>query len=135
MLSQAGELCHRLGASFLPVFHSNTERDDYRANLLSIGYAGRCSSLVVSGTPVQRPIGQYWEDTAAAMKGENMNIIYGPCKNMDFELELGAIIGKPVGQGESVTAHDAGGHIFGFVIVNDWSGACLLSLTAVASVD
>lgn len=64
-----------------------------------------------------------------------MNIIYGPCKNMDFELELGAIIGKPVGQGESVSADDAGGHIFGFVIVNDWSGACFLSFTAVASVD
>lgn len=43
---------------------------------------------------------------------------------MDYELELGAIIGKPVPHGESVLADDAGAHIFGFVILNDWSGTC-----------
>lgn len=58
------------------------------------------------------------------MKGENKRIIYGPCKNMDYELELGVIIGKPVEQGEILLANDAEAHIFGFVIINDWSGTC-----------
>lgn len=86
------------------------------------GYSGRCSSIVVSGTPVRRPRGQFWEDSFAAMKGENKTVIYGPCRKMDYELELGAVIGKPVPYGESVHATEAGEHIFGFVLLNDWSG-------------
>lgn len=90
------------------------------------GYAGRCSSIVVSGTPVRRPRGQFWQDHFAAMKGENKTVIYGPCKKMDYELELGAVIGKPVPYGESVKASEAGEHIFGFVLLNDWSGTYVL---------
>lgn len=46
---------------------------------------------------------------------------------MDYELELGAVIGKPVSCGEGVSATDAGDYIFGFVILNDWSGKYSLS--------
>lgn len=76
----------------------------------------------MSGTPVHRPRGHYWEDLQAAPKGEKRKVIYGPCKNMDYELELAAIIGKPIRYGESVTAKEAGHHIFGFVLLNDWTG-------------
>jgi fumarylacetoacetase len=86
------------------------------------GYAGRCSSIKISGTPVRRPIGQFWEDHMAAMKGENKRIIHGPSRRMDYEMELSAVIGKPVPYGETVKANNAGEHIFGFVMLNDWSG-------------
>jgi fumarylacetoacetase len=71
---------------------------------------------------VRRPIGQFWEDHMAAMKGENKRIIHGPSRRMDYEMELSAVIGKPVPYGETVTANNAGQHIFGFVMLNDWSG-------------
>ena len=58
------------------------------------------------------------------MRGENKTVLHGPCKNMDYELELGAIVGKPIAYGGTVSAEDAGNHIFGFVIINDWSGKC-----------
>lgn len=79
-----------------------------------VGYAGRCSSLDVSGTPQVRPYGQFWS-------GES-EVVFGPSRRMDFELELGCIVGKPVERRERVDAKDAGEHIFGFVLVNDWSG-------------
>ncbi|KAL1305029.1 hypothetical protein AAFC00_003928 [Neodothiora populina] len=85
------------------------------------GYAGRCSSIAVSGSPVRRPKGQFWADAASAMKGENRSILYGPCKKMDYEMELGVIVGRPVPYGETMTAQEAENHIFGYVILNDWS--------------
>ncbi|EMC99527.1 hypothetical protein BAUCODRAFT_63654 [Baudoinia panamericana UAMH 10762] len=88
-----------------------------------VGYAGRCSSLDISGTPVERPIGQYWE----GKPGES-RIVFGPCKKMDFELELGAIIGKPLPRRERVTASQADKHIFGYVLVNDWSARDIQAL-------
>jgi fumarylacetoacetase len=84
-----------------------------------VGYAGRCSSLDVSGTSQVRPFGQYWEG-----KPGNSEIVFGPSKRMDFELEVGAIIGKPVPRRQRLMAKDASEHIFGFVLVNDWSGKC-----------
>lgn len=83
---------------------------------MPVGYAGRCSSLEVSGSSVERPMGQYW----AGRPGQS-DVIFGPCKKMDYELELGCIIGKPVGRKERVTAPEAEEHIFGYVLVNDWS--------------
>lgn len=78
-----------------------------------IAYAGRASSVVVSGTPIERPLGQY--------KGPD-GIVFGPSKAMDFELEFGAIIGKPLARNQTLDIVNADDHIFGFVIVNDWSG-------------
>lgn len=92
------------------------------ANVVSEGYAGRCSSIVVSGTPVRRPTGLFWQETATAMTSESREVVHAPCRRMDYELELGAIIGKPLPYGQIVSARDAGDHIFGFVMLNDWSG-------------
>jgi fumarylacetoacetase len=83
---------------------------------MPIGYAGRCSSIDVSGTPVQRPLGQYWEASKPGSK-----VIFGACKKMDYELELGAIVGNPLPRNKRALASDADEHIFGYVLVNDWS--------------
>jgi len=83
---------------------------------MPIGYAGRCSSLDISGTAVERPLGQYW----AGKPGES-EVVFGPCKKMDYELELAAIIGKPLDRRERLTATQAEEHIFGYVLLNDWS--------------
>jgi fumarylacetoacetase len=82
-----------------------------------VGYAGRCSSLDVSGSAQERPLGQFW----AGKPGES-EIVFGASRRMDYELEVGVIVGKPSGRRERVQAREAGGHIFGFVLVNDWSG-------------
>ncbi|OAL06199.1 hypothetical protein IQ06DRAFT_362428 [Phaeosphaeriaceae sp. SRC1lsM3a] len=81
------------------------------------GYAGRCSSITIAPTDVVRPLGQFVENYAAPEK----NIIFGPCRALDYELELGAVIGTPVEPGSYLNAKDADAHIFGFVLVNDWS--------------
>lgn len=81
-----------------------------------VGYAGRCSSLDVSGSIVQRPLGQFWE----GKRGQS-EIVFGPSRKMDYELELGCIIGQPVPRKEPVLAREAEHHIFGYVLVNDWS--------------
>lgn len=82
-----------------------------------IAYAGRASSIIVSGTPIERPLGQY--------KGPD-GVVFGPSKALDFELEFGAIIGKPLARNQPLDIADAEDHIFGFVIVNDWSGSSSL---------
>jgi fumarylacetoacetase len=64
-----------------------------------------------------RPLGQFVEDYAAATK----NIIFGPTRALDYELEVGAVIGAPVPAGTYLEAKDADKHIFGLVLVNDWS--------------
>lgn len=92
--------------SFPPAFHK-----------YPVGYAGRCSSIALSGTPVVRPLGQYVEDYTAAEK----NIVFGPTRALDYELEIGAVIGRPVAPGTYLRAEDADEHVFGLVLVNDWS--------------
>jgi fumarylacetoacetase len=84
-----------------------------------IGYNGRASTVVVSGTPIVRPKGHTIDRTAAT---ENKPISFGPSKAMDYELEIGVIVGKPVPRVQGVNAKDADEHIFGMVILNDWSG-------------
>lgn len=80
-----------------------------------IGYGGRASSVRVSGTPVVRPYGVYQNES-----GEG--VTFGPSQGVDFELEMAAIIGKPSKFGERVAVKDADDHIFGLVLLNDWSG-------------
>lgn len=79
-----------------------------------IGYSGRTSSLVVSGTPVVRPKGQF--------RNADGNVEYGPTQRLDYELEMACVVGKPSELGKTVAINDADEHIFGIVIVNDWSG-------------
>ena len=81
---------------------------------MPIGYNGRASTVVVSGTKVRRPRGQ--------LKSPNVEHPgFGPCKRLDFELEMGAVIGQPSPMGEMLTEAQAEAMIFGFVLLNDWS--------------
>ncbi len=81
---------------------------------LPVGYHGRASSIVVSGTEIHRPKGQM--KPADAEKP-----IFGPCKQLDFELEMAFIVNKNTEMGESISTKDAEEAIFGMVIFNDWS--------------
>ena len=81
---------------------------------MPIGYNGRASTVVVSGTPVRRPRGQLKPPSADVPS-------FGPCKRLDFELEMGVVVGQPSVMGEMLTEKQAEEMIFGFVILNDWS--------------
>ena len=77
-----------------------------------IGYHGRSSSIVPSGTPIRRPRGQ----TAG---GERPN--FGPSQRLDLELELGLLVGPGNALGEPITIGQAEDHLFGVTLFNDWS--------------
>jgi fumarylacetoacetase len=81
---------------------------------MPIGYNGRASTVVVSGTKVRRPRGQLKPPGAELPS-------FGPCKRLDFELEIGVVIGQPSAMGEMLPERQAEEMIFGFVILNDWS--------------
>ena len=81
---------------------------------IPVGYHGRASSIVISGTPIKRPQGQIKPTTEEKP-------IFGHSKRLDIELEMAFIIGSSTKLGESVTVEDAEDHIFGKVIFNDWS--------------
>ena len=81
---------------------------------IPVGYHGRASSIVVSGTPVHRPKGQQ-------KPSDDEPPVFGPCKLFDFELEMGFITyeGKPLG--DSISTEEADDYIFGMCLFNDWS--------------
>ncbi|MBR1160978.1 fumarylacetoacetase [Bradyrhizobium elkanii] len=81
---------------------------------MPIGYNGRASTVVVSGARVRRPRGQLKPPTAEVPS-------FGPCKRLDFELEMGVVVGQASPMGEMLTEKQAEEMIFGFVILNDWS--------------
>jgi len=81
---------------------------------IPIGYNGRASTVVVSGTDIRRPLGQLKPPTADVP-------YFGPCKRLDIELEMGAIVGSGNEMGRPVTVSQADEMIFGYVILNDWS--------------
>jgi fumarylacetoacetase len=81
---------------------------------LPVGYHGRASSLVVSGTPVVRPRGQS-EPAAGGTPS------FGASRNLDYELEVGAFLGPGNALGAGIPLAEAEGHVFGLVLVNDWS--------------
>ena len=81
---------------------------------LPVGYHGRASSIVVSGTDVVRPCGQ--------RKGpEDEAPVFGPSVRLDIEAELGFVLGTGSEMGTTIAADDADRHIFGVVLFNDWS--------------
>lgn len=82
---------------------------------IPIGYHGRASSVVASGTPVRRPVGQQAPTEEGGLPG------FGPCKLLDYELEMGAIIARGNALGESISIEDAEDHILGLCLLNDWS--------------
>lgn len=81
---------------------------------LPVGYNGRASSVVVSGTDIVRPSGQ------VKLPSEERPV-FTACRKLDFELETGFIIGKPNQLGEPISIENAWDHIFGMVLFNDWS--------------
>ncbi|MFE4353910.1 fumarylacetoacetase [Peribacillus butanolivorans] len=80
---------------------------------LPIGYHGRSSSIVPSGTKVRRPSGQ--------RKPKDADPVFGPSIQLDFELEMGWFIGPGNLPGEPIPVNQAEDHVFGLVLVNDWS--------------
>ena len=80
---------------------------------MPVGYHGRASSIVVSGTDIRRPKGQ--------QKPVENSPLFGPSKLLDFELEMGFIVGKSTDLGDSVSTSEAEDHIFGLALFNDWS--------------
>ncbi len=81
---------------------------------LPVAYHGRASSVIVSDTPVKRPYGQIKPD-------DNKPSVFSQSGQLDIELEMGFFISKGNILGNSVNISDAGNHIFGFTLVNDWS--------------
>jgi fumarylacetoacetase len=81
---------------------------------IPIAYNGRASTVVVSGTPIIRPQGQLKPPSADVPS-------FGPCKRLDFELEMGVVVGGASQMGDRLTEAQAAEMIFGFVLLNDWS--------------
>ena len=81
---------------------------------IPIGYNGRASTVVVSGTDVRRPLGQRKAPDASEPS-------FGPSTRLDIELELGAVVGQGSTLGAPITVAEADAMIFGFVLLNDWS--------------
>ena len=81
---------------------------------LPVGYHGRASSIIISGTDFHRPKGQ-------TKPADSDQPVFGPTKLLDFELEVAFIVGKPTELGQSVTTSDADDYIFGLTLFNDWS--------------
>ncbi|WP_321828283.1 fumarylacetoacetase [Maribacter dokdonensis] len=81
---------------------------------IPVGYHGRASSIVVSGTNIHRPMGQ-------VKTNEMETPVFQASGRLDFELEMGFIIGKPTQLGERIAVENASEHIFGLVLFNDWS--------------
>ncbi|KAF1816767.1 Fumarylacetoacetase [Eremomyces bilateralis CBS 781.70] len=94
---------------------SNALQPNYKH--LPVGYHGRASSIVVSGTPIRRPRGQILENPAAEKKVP----IYSACRKLDIELELAAFVCKSNPLGAPVPIDEAEDAIFGVVLMNDWS--------------
>jgi fumarylacetoacetase len=107
---------------FASIFHATNAGRMFRPDAplnpnykyVPVAYHSRASSVRISGAPVKRPQGQ--------RKGPNDDApAYGPSRNLDFELELGAFIGTGSELGRPVPIRSAGDHVFGYCLLNDWS--------------
>ncbi len=99
----------RVGRRFRP---DNPLLPNYK--YVPIGYHGRASSIVVSGTEIRRPCGQTKPASAAVP-------VFGPSQSLDYELEVGILIGPGNVQGQPIPIAESDQHIFGLCLVNDWS--------------
>lgn len=81
---------------------------------LPVGYHGRASSIVISGTPIKRPSGQI-------LLPGSRTPIFSPCTKLDIELEMAAFVCKENHIGSTIPVNDAREYIFGLVLMNDWS--------------
>ena len=107
---------------FASVFHATNTGRMFRPDnpllpnykYVPVAYHGRASSIGLSGEPVRRPWGQ-------TKRGDETVPLYRPSRSLDYELELGFYIGQPSQLGTPVPVREAGAHIFGFCLLNDWS--------------
>jgi fumarylacetoacetase len=107
---------------YTSVFHATTIGKQFRPDnpllpnykWVPIGYHGRASSIIASGQSFRRPRGQLKAPDAAAP-------VLGPCARLDYELELGVIVGQPNAMGDPVGIEQAEDHVFGLALFNDWS--------------
>lgn len=90
-----------------PPLHSNWRH-------LPVAYHSRAGSVAVSGTPVRRPYGQYRPHGRSEP-------VFGPTERLDFEAEVGFVVGTPTTPGQRLSVDDVREHVFGVVLVNDWS--------------
>ena len=81
---------------------------------LPVGYHGRAGTVVVSGTPIVRPQGQHRPPGASSP-------VFGPSQRLDIEAEVGFVVGTPNRLGHPLAVDDLAAHVFGVVLVNDWS--------------
>ncbi|KAH7405081.1 hypothetical protein KP509_15G055500 [Ceratopteris richardii] len=84
---------------------------------LPVAYHGRASSVVVSGTGIRRPMGQSFPPTSDGKTPP----YFGPSRRLDYELEMAFFVGPGIELGERITIDNAIDHIFGLVLMNDWS--------------
>jgi fumarylacetoacetase len=107
---------------FASIFHATNTGRMFRPDnpllpnykYVPVAYHGRASSIRASGTAVRRPCGQ-------TKRAEDMAPVYRASRNLDYELELGFYIGTPSRLGTPVPIAEAGAHVFGFCLLNDWS--------------
>ncbi|HMA71000.1 MAG TPA: fumarylacetoacetase [Xanthobacteraceae bacterium] len=107
---------------FASIFHATNAGRLFRPDspllpnykYVPVAYHGRASSVLVSGTPVRRPSGQ-------TKRSEDIVPVYRPARSLDYELELGFYIGRPSTLGTPVPIAQAGAHVFGYCLLNDWS--------------
>ncbi len=107
---------------FASIFHATNAGRLFRPDnplmpnykYVPVAYHSRASSVRVSGTPVRRPLGQ-------TKRGDETAPVYRPARSLDYELELGFYIGTPSRLGVPVPIAEAGSHVFGFCLLNDWS--------------
>jgi fumarylacetoacetase len=108
---------------YASVFHATNVGSMFRPDspllpnykYVPIGYHGRSSSIVVSGTPVRRPCGQTRDDASGAAP------VFGATRRLDYELEVGAFVAAGNPLGESIPIGRAEEHVFGLCLLNDWS--------------
>jgi fumarylacetoacetase len=96
------------------MFRPDTEPLSPNWRHLPIGYHGRAGTVVVSGTPIVRPCGQLRPVRTEPPR-------YGPCERLDVEAEVGFVVGVPSEIGDRVGVADFADHVFGIVLLNDWS--------------
>ncbi|HEX4013490.1 MAG TPA: fumarylacetoacetase [Candidatus Cybelea sp.] len=96
------------------LFRPNAEALMPNWRWLPVGYHGRSSTVVIDGTPIRRPQGQRKAPSDATPQ-------YGPSRRLDIELEMGFVTGPGNDLGVPIPTRDAREHIFGLVLVNDWS--------------
>jgi fumarylacetoacetase len=115
--------CHDYTDFYASVFHATSVGTMFRPDnpllpnykWIPVGYHGRASSVVNSGTPIRRPNGQLSPTDEGGAPG------FGPCKLLDYELEMGMVVARGNELGEPIAIGDAEDHILGMCLLNDWS--------------